>query len=88
MTERSVAKPKDEITTRVLRFESLALDIGAVRSQADVLAVLAATGDIEGLRQHSLTNMLLKMEEQLGAISTRLYDEAAVSRTQEEGSHG
>ena len=63
-------------------FEQLALDIGFVRAQADILAMVALFGDLDGLHEHSLSTVLLNMEQQLGDIKSRMHDQVAASNKQ------
>lgn len=77
MAARSVSKPEDRFTIGREVFESLSSDIGLVRAQADVLALLAATGDIDALQKDTLTACLLNMQNQLEDIYTRLNDSVA-----------
>lgn len=84
MATRSVSKPTDKLTNGREVFEQLALDIGFVQAQADILAMVVRLDDLEGLHEHSLSTVLLNMEQQLGDIKSRVHDQVAASYKQPE----
>lgn len=65
----------NQLTITRSAFESLVQELRSVMAQADVLATLGATGDVTGLKQHTLTTALLDIERRLDGIHDRLHAE-------------
>ena len=87
MAEPSVTKSNHGFTIGREEFESLSLAISVAQAQADVLGMLATTGDITSLLKDSLSGVLFNMVEQLKDAHSRLH--AAVSHIppEEEANH-
>ena len=81
-TRHLLLAPDHGFTIGREEFESLSLAISVAQAQADVLAVLAATGNVTSLLKDSLSGMLANMVEQLEDAHTRLH--AAVSHNPKE----
>ena len=87
-TRHLLPAPDHGFTIGREEFESLSLAISVAQAQADVLAVLAATGNVTSLLKDSLSGMLANMVEQLeDAHHTRLHAAVSHNPPEEEASH-
>lgn len=88
MAKPSVTKPNHGFTIGREEFEFLSLAISVAQAQADVLGILAATGNVTSLLKDSLSRVLINMAEQWEDAHSRLHAAVSHNPPTEEGNHG